>query len=79
MTISSLVITLTGDARERGSALGRLQIDPRLTLGSIIADRLPAVAETVSALAGEGLVEDLLAMPGVSFVDVVAVHFDGRD
>ncbi len=78
MTVSGLVVTLTRDADAR-SALARLHADPRLTLGEPVADRLPLVAEAPDARAGEALVRELEATPGVARVDVISIDFSSED
>ena len=73
---SALVVTLEGDASVRSTAIDALASDPRLTLGEPAGVRLPVVAETSGLAAAETLAEELLAIPGVVFVDVVLVDFD---
>lgn len=75
MTVSGLVLTIVGDASLRAAVLDRLRADPRLTLGTPVADRWPAAAETIDLREGEALVRALEATPGVARVDVVSVDF----
>lgn len=76
MVTSALVVTLDGDPSVRARTLDALASDARLTLGEIAGVRLPVVAETAGLGAAEALAEELLAVVGVFFVDVVLVDFD---
>lgn len=76
MVTSALVVTLDGDARKRGAVMDVLLGDRRLMLGEQAGLRLPVVAETTGLAAAEALVEELSAIDGVVFVDVVLVDFD---
>lgn len=76
MVTSALVVTLDGDATARAAALEALSSDARLTLGDLAGLRLPVVAETSGLATAEALTEELLALRGVVFVDVVLVDFD---
>lgn len=76
MTISSLLITLSDDEHARAAALTELSRDARLTLGQVVAGRLPLVLESESAKDGERIAESLLEVPGVCFVDLVGVVFE---
>lgn len=79
MTISSLVLTLSDDMAAQRAAIDHLSKDPRVILGSQAATRLPLVLETRSAREGADAAEALLEVTGVTFVDVVAVLFDGPE
>lgn len=77
MTVSGLVLTLADDVIVRGHVLEALRQDPRVSCGEAQGLRLPVVTETESPQAGEALCEDLARIPGVLFVDVVSIVFDG--
>jgi hypothetical protein len=78
--VSALVITLDPEAARRERGLAALAADSRLSLGAIQAGRLPAVAETATLAEGDRLVaEELPAIDGVVFVDVVLVDFSDVD
>jgi nitrate reductase NapAB chaperone NapD len=76
MPISGLVVTLDREPEARDRALAALTIDPRVTCGEPQGLRLPIVTETDDLESAEDLVEALGRIPGISFVDVVSVHFD---
>jgi hypothetical protein len=76
MVTSALVVTIDGDACMRRAAMDALTSDARLMLGELAGARLPVVAETSGLGTAERLVEELSAIPGVMFVDVVLVDFD---
>lgn len=77
MPISGLVVTLGDTAQIRGSAVEALRSDPRLTLGELKENRLPVVAETETIEEGRRMVrEEIPAVAGVVFVDVVSVNFE---
>ncbi|WP_437662414.1 hypothetical protein [Sorangium sp. So ce1182] len=75
MPISALVITLSDEPGARERACRALAGEAALSLGLPSGSRLPAVAETETLLAGEELVERVLRVDGVDFVDVVSVDF----
>ncbi len=77
MPISGLVVTLSNDGGEQARALKVLDDDRRLTLGELQKNRLPLVAETETIGEGSRLLrEELKAVDGVVFVDVVSVNFE---
>ncbi len=73
MPISSLVLTLEPPVKH--SVLEALAADSRIAVGEAHGLRLPVVTETSSLREGEALAEQLGALPGVTFVDVVFVDF----
>jgi hypothetical protein len=81
MPISALVLTL--DARPERAAEALVWLHARadklagfeLLLGVPRGDRVPAVVVTDELWQGETAVDELLAAPGISFVDVVSVDF----
>lgn len=76
MTISALVVTV--DPRSLQPALVRLASDHRLTIGERVGNRIPVVAETASAMAGDALYRELREGDGIWAVDVVMVDFSGE-
>lgn len=76
MVTSALVVTLDRDTRKHCTTMDVLACDRRLVLGELAGVRLPVVAETTGLAAAEALVEELSAIDGVVFVDVVLVDFD---
>ena len=76
MPVSALVVTLSPIPGESEQALQTLREDPRLTLGERQGTRLPVVVETQTTRESTRLVrEELLAIEGIVFVDVVMVDF----
>lgn len=75
--ISALVVTV--DPARLPEVVGRLSLDPRLTLGEAVAGRLPVVLDLPGADACEDAVRELSASPGVTFVDVVLVDAQDED
>lgn len=75
MTISGLVVTLSDEPDARSEALSHIARDCRLTTGELVRNRLPLVAETDDEREGEALVDALLDVPGIRFVDLISVHF----
>jgi hypothetical protein len=76
MVVSALVVMLSAEPAHRARALDALAADPRLTLGELVRDRLPVVAESASASAGVTLCDQLAAREGVVRVDVVSIDFE---
>jgi hypothetical protein len=77
MPISSLVLTL--EAPVKHSVYEVLAADPRVEVGEAHGLRLPVVTETRTLSEGEALAEQLGALPGVTFVDVVLVDFSDAE
>lgn len=76
MPISALVVTLSPLPELKKRALHTLSKDHRLTLGQLQGTRLPLVVETETTRESTRLVrEELPAIEGVIFVDVVMVDF----
>lgn len=81
MPISALVLTLDARPERAAEALGwlRARVDQlhgfELVIGVPRGDRVPAVVVTDELWQGEPAVDELLAAPGISFVDVVSVDF----
>jgi hypothetical protein len=75
MSISGLVITLSGDEALAGRALAAVTAEPRLMLGPVDGRRLPAVLEAREAGEDREVFEWLRSLEGVALVDVVYVDF----
>lgn len=73
MPISGLVLTLDPTDTALARVRRALSSDPRLTLGPALGCKLPIVTETCGPAEAQALVEQLMATPGVSFVDVAFV------
>ena len=76
MVISALVLMLAPDPERRARVLAELAGDPRLSLGELVRDRLPIVAESGSAGEGTTLCDELADRDGVVRVDVVSIDFE---
>lgn len=76
MSISGLVLTLSGSDTKSRRAIANLHADLRLTLGERAGRRLPAVAATTSVEEDERLVTDLRAIEGIEGVEIVFVGLD---
>lgn len=76
MLISSLVLTLADEPAPRAAAIARLRAHPALELGEVNDRWLPAAMEAADDRESRALHDWIGALPGVVFVDVVAVHFD---
>jgi len=76
MVVSALVLLLSPEPERRARVLVDLAADPRLTLGTLVRDRLPVVAEAASAGDGAALCDELATCDGVVRVDVVAIDFE---
>lgn len=76
MPISALVVTLSSSPELQQRALDAIANDRRLTPGELQGTRLPVVVETETTRESTHLVrEELPAIEGVVFVDVVMVDF----
>jgi hypothetical protein len=76
MPISGLLITLDRDPSKRTSAIAALQQHPSIDLGEGEDHRLPIVVDTPSSDDDRAVWDWLHEQPGITFVDVVYVHFD---
>lgn len=76
MPISGLLITLDRDPAKRADALAALQRHPSIDLGEGEDHRIPIVVDTPSSDEDRAVWNWLHELPGVTFVDVVYVHFD---
>jgi hypothetical protein len=76
MPISGLILTLEDDAAERDAAIALLRQQPELEPGQLAGRWLPVVMETASNSESHVLHDWLSSLPGVAYVDVVAVGFE---
>ncbi len=76
MPISSLLITLEPDAESQAIAHSWLSSRPSVTIGQLHGLRLPAVLETTTLREGRQMVDDMLDVQGIRFVDVLGVNFE---
>lgn len=78
MVVSALVLTLPADPVRSREVLAELGRDPRLTVGELVSDRVPVIAETRHEGEGAALFGQLARLPGVR-VDYVAIEYsDGN-
>lgn len=77
MPISGLIITLQAEPATHGSVVARLRTRHELTLGELTDRWLPAALETNDDAESREIHDWLMALPGVAFVDVVSVNFEG--
>ena len=75
MPIAALVLRALCPAAELPLVCDQLRLDPRLTLGELHGDRIPAVLDSASLQEGEEAVEALTRTPGIGHVDVVMIDF----
>ncbi len=75
MPTSALVLTLDARPERAANALAGLRERTDLELGERQGNRLPVVLTTDELWQSEAAVNTLMALPGVQFVDVVAVDF----
>ena len=77
MPTSGLIITLQPEPATQAGVLARLRTRPELTLGEVRDRWLPAALETNDDAESREVHDWLMAQPGVAFVDVVSVNFEG--
>lgn len=76
MPISGLLITLDRDSDKRARALAALQHHHAIDIGEGRDHRVPVVVDTPSSDEDRAVWDWLHEQPGITFVDVVYVHFD---
>jgi len=76
MPISGLAITLERDAALAEQARRALAGDERIELGPQNDNRIAATIETQSQQEDRQLRDWINALPGVTYVDIVFIHFD---
>lgn len=79
MPLSGLVLTLDNDPGKRASAAAFLNSDPRVTLGKLAGRWLSIATDTGSENECRELHDLISGLPGVVYVDVVAVSFPEAD
>jgi hypothetical protein len=77
MQTSGLVITLQSEPAAQAAAVASLRTRHELTLGELTDRWLPAALETRDDAESREVHDWLMALPGVAFVDVVSVNFEG--
>jgi hypothetical protein len=76
MPVFGFVLTLAGDAEQRGLALQALAHEPGLSLGAPQMLRLPVVLEIAPAEPQEDRIARWLRLPGVVHVDYAFADFE---
>jgi hypothetical protein len=79
MITSGLVLTLSADAALAEQAVASLRARREFTLGEQNGRWLPVALEVADDDAGRAAHDWLNSLPGVEFVDVVAVNFEGEE
>lgn len=79
MPISGLVISIESDKFNRQTVVKKIDSLPYLKLGQSSSQRIPAVLETPSPRQDRQAIQEINDIPGVTFVDVVFVHFDQEE
>ena len=77
MLTSGLVVTLSSNPAKAAEAMAALQRRPEFTFGDRNDRWLPLVMETCSHAESRELHDWVQTLPGVEFVDVAYVNFDG--
>lgn len=75
MPVSGLVVTLAEEPRLRGAAETSLRSRAFVTFGEPFGRRLPIVIDTGSAEAHAEAIDEVQALDGVLFVEVVFTDF----
>jgi len=76
MPISGLLISLDRDPARRAEAMDALHQHPAIEIGEGEECRVPIVVDTTSSQEDRAVWDWLHQQPGISFVDVVYVHFE---
>lgn len=79
MPISGIVISIESDELNRQTVVQKIEDLPYIKLGQSSSQRIPAVLETPSARQDRQAIQEINDIPGVTFVDVVFVHFDQEE
>jgi hypothetical protein len=77
MITSGLVLTLNADAARADQALAALRTRPEFAIGERNGQWLPVAMEVADDAASRAAHDWLNQLPGVDFVDVVYVNFEG--
>lgn len=79
MITSGLVLTLNAEAALAEQAVASLRTRPEFTVGERNDRWLPVALEAADDAASRAAHDWLNSLPGVDFVDVVAVNFEGEE
>lgn len=79
MITSGLVITLSADATLAAQAVSKISTRPEFMPGERNVRWLPVAMEASDDAESRNLHDWLHAVPGVDYVDVVSVNFEGPD
>ncbi|MGE3311950.1 MAG: hypothetical protein AB7O66_18445 [Limisphaerales bacterium] len=77
--VGGLLLRPSRDPRLRASALATVAGHPSMTLGDPVGDWWPLALEAENASDGRDLHAWLTTVPGVDWVEVVSVGFEGMD
>ncbi len=75
MPVLSAVLTMSPDPRTRAELLRTLALDPRLSLGDPVEDRLPLVLESASREEDRQLWDQVAHSPGVVHCELAYADF----
>lgn len=79
MPVSGLVVSLVEASELRQEAIGEIRQESRIEIGVIQSQRMSVVIDTTSSDEDKELWHWLTNLPGVVFVDVVMVGFEGTE
>ena len=79
MPISGLLLTLAENGESRAAAIAAIEGQGTFTMGPVSGRWLPLAMEAESDRDSRTWHDWLMALPGVAFVDVVAVNFDADE
>lgn len=79
MPISGLVISIDCDKHDRQTVVKKIDDITYIKLGQSSSHRIPAVLETPSPRQDRQTIQEINDIPGVTFIDVVFVHFDQEE
>jgi hypothetical protein len=75
--VGGVLVRLSNDDASRDAALAMLAAHPALTLGEAVGDWWTLAVEAENASEGRDLHAWMATVPGVDWVEVVSVHFEG--
>ncbi len=75
--VGGVLVRLADDPAHRQAALTTLAEHPAITLGEAIGDWWTLAVEAENASEGRDLHSWIATVPGVDWVEVVSVHFEG--
>ena len=79
MPISGLVVFLSEDSETRVHALEAIAADARIEVGEFVAGKMSLAVETNSSAEDREIWDWLNNLPGVAFVQVAFIAFEGGD